>query len=463
MKKRLLSFVMAILLLLASCGQKPGENPEPSSAEPLEAVSLVGTDEAIESSRESIEDTSSEPAVNVLQIRPISLSEQVSGRNGQSVTVVKKVAELPDTLELDNVSENDLFSGATTRVASISLDLQVPEGCFLYGRKALYKDTDNDLVTLSFVDEYLLTVQETTMEEVEEDIRRIVSEGNPNLNPPYVIFSFRVFRKEYLPIENLYRYALNDSCEYRTSGAYYIAFGKENDAFSLGSWLAVGGKMSDTEIEERVESASAAVASLTEQLKKESTGTDIYYESDYPAYLAEQKSLLFYGTRPIFRLGTCSMREDVSGDGFVTEIVSDPDASVLNDAWFDAFQSALKSLQEDAAGYNYPEAECVYESALTADDELRYCDEKFSSEWGFDSDNDHAIRAYCYANAKVRNGNVDLKDVIVATKDISNGNRAFYTFLRDGSGAMTPFERGINQITGLNLDLARNYVTTVMR
>ena len=457
MRKMLLPFILSVVLLTASFGCVPIETLSPSIDEHPADDSSDRTVDLTDSETESSVAPENNHDANVM-LRPITLSEQLSDRTLQHSTLIKKVTVLPENLETGLDYTKDTLSGSTYHIASLDLNLEIPEGCGLYGRKALYKDADNDLLTLSFVDEYMLVIQEDAMAEVDEDIRTIISEGNPNQNPPYVIFSFRVFRKEYLPVENLYRYALNDSCEYRTIGAYYIAFGMENDEYALGSWLFSEKKMSSAEIEETIASASAAVTSVTKQLKDFSSGTDVYFESDYPAYLAEQKVLLFYGTRPVFRLGTCSVKADVSDDGSRTEIVSDPDISILNDEWWSAYCSAEKALRDTPTAFAYQDIGYSYESELPQDDELRSYDASFGTGWVLDSENDQTIRAYCYANAKKRNEDAELKDLIVMTRDSSSGQRLFYAFLHDESGEFIPFECGIDQITGMDLEFAREYM-----
>ena len=384
------------------------------------------------------------------------------GGKGIQVTVTEKEPSYNPSFE-KQIKTMLPYTGTFPDTEKKARDFKIdcPEGYYLYCIPGQYMDAEEQLITLEFVDEYVLTSKEVTKEKLIQDVRDSVPSetGDPNRRGPgYILFFFNVFHQDYLPVECLYESVLKNSDEYRYT---------ENDLIcelGVSAWTKVTGNDEDyyislnpydseegAENNVRIEEKDWPVDEVLDQIYGLSQSNGILYENEGgPA--AYQQDLLMYGEKPLFRGYTASVYKKYNNSSG-GRYVPDADCSVFNNEWWNLYQSAVKELTEVKEQYVYPEinAEFKRTSKEKLEEDLEPYEKDLETGWYLDPEKDREIRACIYANLNIRE-KAELENVIIFLKDLENGHRLYY------AGIYNPEERtvrmvdkGADVITGTDL------------
>ena len=418
----------------------------------------------------------------------------------------------------------DTQEGETFHVAALQMDLPVPEGFHVYVIPGQYWDyTGERCVTLDFVREYVLTVKEVDEEKLLDDIRTYYQKEHWGYNPKfrgpgYVLYSFRVFRKEYLPIESLFTTLLADSGEIFASGDFYVSMG-EKDLWSLGGGYNIGTDEKGRKITISYHSTlwdkpgiDPEYDALAEEYTKrgESDETRKWFaeemfkrrlwlpEEDYPldAWVGELVSHTVqtgFTTESIrteqvdgdnsqlekpnmFRAGTqgCFIQVMDSGSVNYKIMASNVTASVWSDEWWEDYQYALKLLMEEPDRYTpwiEPKQIRMPDPALKPGDPYfdfyKQAYEKhiaFWSGWYADSEKDAELRAYIFAGLRrfQTMDDIRLKDINVFLKDLPDGRRLYIALLNQNTDQLICLEHNWDALYEVDLEFARKYAKEEM-
>lgn len=354
-----------------------------------------------------------------------------------------------------------------TKRSSENIEINCPKGYYLYCIPGQYIDAEERLITLQFVDQYVLTSKEVTEEKLINDIRNIFSvEGENAFNhyPGYILFSYNVFDQDFLPLECLYESVLKSSNEYRYLKDGFIcelgisdwlktSNGEEYFYICMNPYDPEEGNENNVCIEEK----DWPVDDILKQLYEVSEGNGILYENEGgPA--AYQQELMMYGERPLFRGYMASVYKKYK-NGAGGRYIADPDCSIFNNEWWNLYQSALKALKEDEEAYEYPEIQIRFkrESLIKLEEAFEFYEKELESGWFQDNEKDLELRACIYANINIRD-KTDLKNVFIFLKDLKNGHRLYYAGVYDPEEKTVRIvDKGADVVSGTNLSFLRDY------
>lgn len=387
---------------------------------------------------------------------------------------VKGNITLPDTLGLSKGKTSDKREGNQYYIAAIDLTVTIPEGYYFYRVDGMYRDSDNNPIRLSFVDEYILSLRNLSEEELVQEIYAHVDlyDSTPGKYTPYwVMWNFKIVHKDYLPAEQLFASRIKESGDIRQAGEYRVLMGTSRnwikqggyeeynyrDAILTPEWMALAEEHSAGTIDE--EQFNQAIFSrydwplrimddawYTDDLKAAvcaaSRGTGIWY-SDVDYYDGfHRKDLLF-----------C----DDNHPTWVWTIF--PDASILSGSWWLNYQYALQELEKNAEYYSYPEISLRF---TRSKDQAPDTAEQLAQRKGWYQDNiaDRVPRACVYAWCKATGQDIPLEDIVIYLKPSENEAKLFIAFSvdRNSGNHLTPILKGADEFSLCDLEKARTYI-----
>ena len=400
-------------------------------------------------------------------------------------------AELPDVKhQITPVSDD--WIGATLHIGTLDVDLTVPEGFYLYKIPGQYWNPEADqYLTLQFVSEYVLTIREVEEETLIQDIRDYLQTAKPRNDfetrgPGYVLYSFRVFHKDYLPIENLFISALADSREYFSFGGYFCSMGVRT-RWTASKTDSTGSRVYqnnwDPAYEEEQVSVPAGEEWIVDQWVKALTGsadpTAILSDSLMDAEDSWNGLIipLIYGNESMFRTGTASYQYIASlplgeSEQESKQVIqmANTRTSVFSQTWWYYYHKALSELEAYPEYYAYPEVRYSFEKSypsvgsVTIDEQVLENDGKLTVGWYQDQKKDRILRAYIYANRCVVDP-VDLRSIMILLHDTEEGETLYGAFLLDSREPyyMTHLEWGKDLLKDADLGFAREYAWDYLR
>ena len=388
-------------------------------------------------------------------------------RTSSSYMKFKTAGTLPDTYGQETFIEEgdeETISYSPIYVPEApNMKMAVPKGWYCYEIPGeYYNEVSEERVRLEFVNEYVFTNREVTKEQLTEDLRGTGS-------PDYVMYSYRVFLKDYLPIENLFM-AVNGS-----SGEYYL---KDNYCVGLGN---IRTDISDAD-KEKVKSLIRGVLATVQK-----TGIECSTLGD--ADYGDRLNLLIYGNKSMFQTGAGSyittryygLDEGYGGvlDDRVIEYdttpvlpCGNPDVSVLNDNWWKDYNNAQNQFRILPDKYKQPELDLNADRDMSvhydaedaggltaAEQALIDNDRILRSGWDFSGEGVDILRAFAYASLKQYDSRITLNDVAVITKTLSNGVRLFGVLQLDDNDpyGFKVIQFGVDMLSQIDLEFARRY------
>ncbi len=399
---------------------------------------------------------------------PVKMDE-LSARNGYVPEGFETEGVLPAAVT--EMTHTDSFDGSTYHVDALGVNLTIPKGWYIYCIKGEYVNPGTlEHVRLDFVNEYILTDEPVGEEQLIKDLREPVRArsfvlDDYSISPSYVKFSFRVFRKEYLPIENLFLSVADSDCEYYTFKNYYCGLG-------LGK-VFYAGYMSEPVTEWVRAITGAAQDGLN-------TSRMLYGPAD-----VEGCNLLIDGNESPFMYGygsyMCKVDEIamdsdmgdnwVNRDGIICKRCGNPEYSVIDEDWWNYYSYALTQLNSFPQKFNYPYVGLPCELSVgypveeqtnmyAIERELVETDKRLRSGWVYNSQNDSELRAFIYANRRKAGYEDPLSSIMIITNQVDDV--CFYGVLilnEELPYGYTVIQWGRDMITGAKLNYAREYAT----
>ena len=502
MKRTIWILLCIILMGLSACSQDNAHNTNL-----IATLSEMAADDTL---------VSKTPEEYVKQTYQILFGDGISGypfypgKHGSEYNPVMSDSQkvvYPDLLD-SFVGVEDSFSGNIMHVAALQVDLSLPEGFFAYVISGQYWDyTRKCSVTLDFVREYVLTTINVSEEKLLQDIQGYFDKEHWSYDPyfrgpGYVVYSFRVFRKEYLPIESLFISLLADSGEVFSAGEYYVSMGEKS------IWDRIGVAVENDHVTQIKEfyypkADPGAICSEFKNLNyyndkenndnrkiiEEMTKAGLWYPAEeFPqskwineivlhtvstGFLTESvRTDPTDGWSPdkpsMFRTGTQGCEIEVANGKFSNYklLVSNITASICSEEWWVDYQNSLQLLKENPEPYNcgismdnieMPEPDQKpgdpYFDRNSYDIFLDYW-----NNWYMDHQKDVQLRAYIYAGLR-RFQTVDetcLSNIIILFKDYPDGTQHYMALLYQEESLLC-LEHNWNVLNEVTLDFSREY------
>lgn len=388
----------------------------------------------------------------------------------------------PDTVN-SFLGLEDTIGDSDIHIGSLNCDLEIPDGYYVYSMPGQYWDwSTNQAVTLEFVREYVFTMKSVSEDKLLEDIRTYFNSKNSfNYNdlsyrgPGYVVYSFRVFRQEYLPIENLFSPLLADTGEYFSSGNYFCSLGRS--AWSNGNNLHYFGPIEDPmSIDPFWQEKSAdellaegfylssedfplskwvqtlIINTVPPVFSTEST-TD---RSSIPVW--DKSGSFFYGADSMFKTGSAAYWTRPN-DRYISNALhtSNLAASVVSDTWWDDYLHAKSILKEELYGDHYlGKIDLSFRNGLFSDQ-----DRELMNDWYYDPEKTNELQAYIYANLSAFRY-IDLNSIVILARDIEDGSRLYVALVDEHPEDETPHELTLvewswDALGMIDLSFAREY------
>lgn len=369
-------------------------------------------------------------------------------------TNLRTVSSLPDDAGL-SMGQDDSREGSKYHIAALNLDIDIPEGYYLYHIKGEYKDADGNPVTLEFVDEYIFTMMEKSTEELITDLRTY-DEGahSPGYKGPgYVLYSFKVMPSVYLPVESFYVSDLPLNKEYRVCGDYLCMTGRcewrlvrNAGANNKSRWVCYHDRDSITSVfKEGIEipADNFPVQIWENAILNATSGNGLPY-SHTGAPLPDDPPAFMANLWPMFR----NYSAERILPAYITsqEAILNADTSVLNDMWWHQYQTALSEL-----------------SQAPSEDQEVYV----TGDWHEDRASDSKLRAWLCANRSLYES-IAPDDLMILFKE-TDALRLYRVFISQkldetankaessSISTFTEVEKGVDYLALCDLDYARAY------
>ena len=406
-------------------------------------------------------------------------------------SVLPKSADvLPDTLGTAKGKTDDVRNGSSYYIAALDLTVEIPEGYYLYRVDGLFRDADGNPVRMEFVDEYILALRDLSEEELVREIYAYQEDYAEYPCPHWVLWNFKVFHKDYLPVEQLYDSQIDMTEELRQAGDYLVSTGTTRGWFKDNIWEGYYADFNCPEINKLMEEAFGSDAvdweALYQQHEKEydwpiRIAADQWYTDDFINQVlaaSEGSGISYYYLQPDYINGDYTSHQLLLfyNDGRMTWCWERfADASILNDAWWTDFMFAMQELKTNPEKYAYPEIEVLFADGTEEEGYYAPLPETETSEewkemkaeqawqregWVQDASADITARAFVYAWLKAMGQETPLEDIVIYLKQSQNDARFFLAFTMDrGEGCeLTPAYKGVDYLSLGDLDFARNYV-----
>ena len=409
----------------------------------------------------------------------------------QPRTPMRSLHELPSALsdEPEETTSQPVTAGEV-ELGKTGIRLSIPEGYWCYRLPGQYKDADGEAVSLQFVEEYIFTIKNVTREELITDLQEYDETPHDMLDPfykgpGYVVWSCKVLKADYLPIESLYLSCLPMSGEYRRAEGFLIAMGQ-----SMWWTGEVPGKGTDHTCMHDRSSLSAEecpvipedawpagsipdelwpVEEWVEHICLGTDGSGIRY--DYAYTVSGGNLLLLYGTEPVFR-GMSAGRTLCWRGLAVGERLTDPDTSVANPGWWEDYQEVLNGLDAGQWPYdadNMPEISFSTLRSIEITDEMKTYDKEWLTGWYADGASDHQLRAWACANLR-QVTECPPEDVLIFLKDTEDsrvfcvlaGGETAKKLDPDAQSAWIPVDIGEDLLQFCDLRAAHDYAAAYL-
>ena len=449
-----LSFVLTLLIVLCVTGCTRGSH-QTNQASPTDAVLEIDMETA---------GGSSDDAELGQALKPVSI--------------------LPDVLHSAKGRSEDSFQGTSYHLAALDLDITVTEGYYLYVVPGMYLDAEKNKVTLEFVDEYILTMKPVAEAELVADIRSYLSSNmGTNLleerGPGYIIGSFKVFRREYLPIVRLYISELVEASDVEYCGDYCVIWGGSCWTHIIDYWLCLfDGNRLDPDFPD-------IIKSLSDGRSNEVQSPALIPEEKWPLNsirnavssvvswnaFAPWPYSAFYGITGSYIKDGVFNKEDYL-------LLGDPLTSVINPEWYRLYCWALQELNDHPEKYTHTQIQVDPTGNDLPKDLEKYVapwryfgygvgdlqdyKKDWSVGWHLDESSDSKIRAAVFANLQCRGEAIALKDLVVLQKN-GSPDYAFVMRQEPESGQLLFVDMITNDIGSMDLQFAYEYAQEYLK
>lgn len=462
MRKTLLFITVQLLTLI--CLTACGNTIDSQSKEDTLPQSVVTVDETKASLRMEEAPSQVQKQIEIQTFAPEDFEEQL--------TKPLRNSKLPDLYGKALGKKNDEKSDGKYYIDALKLDLQLPEGYYLYRLDGMYLTDTGRKLSLEFVDEYVLALRDIPEKDLQVAIYQYNYKNDPQAVPPWILWSFKIVHKDYFPIEQLFSSRIPMSGEVRQCGEYLVISGTTRpwytdtpqmegyyvDPYSteyqttveehsiagdtpsgrIYDWESIGEAM-DTAYDWplRIRAEEWFTDRLMERILSASKSNGTFYQYLQPVFIngdTWDKPLLFYNKRIPFW---------PDGDSAIT--------TILNDSWWANYQNAVKELTEKPEKY----AVSSIPISITVDT---------PGEWEPMTARDTYLRAFVYACVKSVNQGIALEDLVLYTKPSGNDIPFFLAFVldRENNWRLTPLLKGIGYVLFCDLTVAKEYLNSVI-
>ena len=348
----------------------------------------------------------------------------------------KTVSALPDIRQIPA----DARTANVWHIASLDMDITLPEGFYVVRIDGIYLDSAGSFVTLQFVDQYVITDKEISAEQLTQDIVNFRSDA---LNhPDYILWSFSVFHKDYLPIESLFSSRLATQTDSGISNL--ILCGDYISRLGTCEWgcYSIFSETTDADGQDIV----------TIEYKWGPPVKDPHNASRLVSQEVWETSLI-----PFLQKAICA-----KGNG--AAVLSPEEAfppfiwSVTSQNWQHYFQEALSHLSQSPKQYSYHSIYLFYYSLIGAQ---MYT----STGWTLNAENDNTLRAAVYASLRAAGKEVPLEELYIFTRTRTDGRTMFIAAQADPSDGyrLTPLLVGQDLLGVSDYAFAQSYVKQYLR
>lgn len=445
--------LIVLLFLFSACQRKNAESSgTQETTTPTETIDLAETTAPTETtdSAEATETTAPTETMEPIETSSPTETDPEETTSPAGETQIPEAKVLPDTFGLARGDEDirrDDSHYNSYYIAALDLELSWARGrgYYLYHVPGLYRGDETDpMVPLlaEFADEYILT--NVKMDE-EQLIRNIYAYQQPCpldettlMEPPYILWSFRIYHKDYLPLAKFFKSRINMSREFRLKGDYVVEMGStrwaEEEAYGsvympVLSW------------EYEMMQAAATVDGVIQTERVKEYMANLY---GYPLIIAKDEFPVNDWIRAVSDSteGTgLEYRYFFYWEGWDPDPFSNPEDNMaqwseknklppLNADWWWRFDQAIHELADRPEEYAYPELEdlCV-------------------DGWYTDHEKDITLRAFTWAGLPLSENTPSLSEVVILLHDTENACPLYQAYIIR-NGAQKLLAEGLD-VTGL--------------
>ena len=488
-KRIILTAALSLILLLTACSGTPDTTRD-------------STDETIPpqetTTQPSTEKSTTELPTTGLPTKEQSSAEQsttesVTGKEEQRFNVrelkygfllkdvdpdgeIKANASLPDSLQKSIGKTKDKEEGDQYYIVALDLTLEIPEGYHLYRVDGLYRDSEGKPIRLEFVDEYILALRDVSEEELIREIYAYEEKDYQNVRPHWILWNFKIFHKDYLPVEQLFSSRIEVSGELRKAGEYWVETGTQCGWFEMEDgfykslncpeYRAVAekyygfGKPDPTEKELealnkeldsnydwplRIAADQWYTDEFMQAVLNASAGCGVeynYQQNEYTNSSYYDSELLFLDDGPVPFIG-----------------VLNPAASIASEGWWKDYCLARAELESDPEKYVCPEIPISFETDAHPEEPWLSRQKEQFAGWQQNPANEKVVRAAVYSWLKATGRETSLENIVIYMKD-SPMNAPFFlaiTMDPDDNCRLTPVMKGMDVLSTCDMEQAREY------
>lgn len=436
LKRTLVFFIMLSLLILSACHRTESES---SGTRETTAPTETTTPTGPTAPTETTVPTETNP-------------EETTSPTGEVIIPEAKV--LPDSFGLARGGE-DICRDNSYYIAALDLELSLPQGYYLYHVQGLCRGDEEDLaipLRAAFIDEYILTNRKMEEEALIKEIYACqdpcMGDETNLMNPPYILWNFRVYHKDYLPLAKFFASRITMSRELRLKGDYVVEMGSTRWADINDSYYV---PLESLEFEE-VQAAATVDNFIEIDRLKEISAT----RYDYPLLIDKDEYPVEGWIQAVSgaTAGTgLSYRYFFYWDGWDPNPFSNPEDNMarwseekqlplLDEGWWASFKQAAQELRERPGEYTYPNLQDLCRDG-----------------WYTDNERDITLRAFIWAGLPLSEDKPSLSEVVILLHDTDNACPLYQAYIvRDGETNL--LMEGLD-VTGLcNFDKTREYGET---
>lgn len=391
---------------------------------------------------------------------------------------LKTSETLPDTLNKATGKTEDKIEGNKYHIAALDLTLEIPEGYYLYRVDGLYRDAEGKRIQLGFVDEYILALRDVSEEELIREIYEYEEKDYENVRPHWILWNFKVFHKDYLPVEQLFASRIEVSGELRKAGDYWVETGTQCGWFEMedGFYKSLNcpeyravlekyygfGKPEPTEKELeamnmeldssydwplRIAADKWHTDDLMQAVLDASTGCGVEYNYQQDQYTNSSyydSELLFLDDMPVPFMGYL-----------------DPAASIASEDWWKDYCFAMAELENDPEKYVCPEIPISFETYSHPEEPWISRQKEQFNGWQQNPEGEKTVRAAVYAWLKAVGKEASLENIVIYMKDSPMDASFFLAFTMDPDDncRLTPVMKGMDVLSSCDMEQAREYAS----
>lgn len=484
---KILCFLLVVVLMLSACGSVSGESANPAPESSKEESSSQQAAESVKKTVKEVTQASSAetsaapaettqtpettpgqtvpqteapteaaPALNP-EIPKLDCDENIYAWSARMKNYLPYTLTMPDSLHKAKGAE-DVRKEGSYYIAALDLELTIPEGYYIYRVNGLYwhdygKLHDEMSCRAEFADEYIFTNYELKERDL---IFEIYSYLDPELdshqavlsNPPYVLWSFRVYHKDYLPIAKLFESRIQMTEEIRLKGDYVIEIGSTrwNDV-PWDDYMVPHNSPEYQEVYQACKDENNTVFAdkLREACREAYAYSLMIPKDEYPVDGWIQAVKEATEGNGLYYLSSFWW-QGYYGDRWFDQPDNMADWSkyrqvtMLNLHWWNNFKAAEKELKENAEQYAYPENAA-----------LEY------SDWYQDSTKDTVLRAYVWATLQQGDESISLSDISIVLHDTENACPLYLVYLMRENQKPELVMQGLDVTWLCDFDFAHEY------